>query len=523
MKDGRINSSNLCYFTNGDFTMAIYDAGTASLAPSGAVTGAGTAWVAPLTLIRVGATIVFKTEPVKIYTISEIISDTRINVYNPNSETVPAGTGYAILIHDGLTVQGLAQDVAETLRYYQTLRFPELSSDGAVLISDGGTGATTAEQARKNFGIDRFKQYENGTSILDNVIGHTFFMSPGDWGYVSNSTNKRVALPIESGGTGATTAELARNSLDVYSKSEVYSKSDVYSKSEVDDKTSRFEQNPDSTIIDSGTNLYKFFVGEADWGYFRSSDSQRIPLAVISGGTGGANPMQASNNIEAAFINYPATTSYGSIDLKTGFGIFDNDRSPYPGGDGAPFTYSTIFTIAEGGGGTGNYSQVGFSTITEQAPRYRQRLNSPARITKWRDFFVRDLNTTVDPGGFIKIASPIVKVFHDGSFESSESAQGVIVSRESEGVYFVTGCKGLNSDASWGGVDGGFEIPLDKNKQPKIWIDYDVLSDGSLRVRTYHREHKDSPSFARNLIDGYSDGQPIDIPKDSFVSVRVNM
>ncbi|HCP9042902.1 TPA: hypothetical protein OF601_004509 [Escherichia coli] len=100
--------------------MAIYDLGTASLAANGEVTGVGTTWKAPLTLIRVGATIIFKTSPLKIYTISEIISDTRINVYNPNSETVPARTGYAILAHDGITVQGLAQDVAETLRYYQS-------------------------------------------------------------------------------------------------------------------------------------------------------------------------------------------------------------------------------------------------------------------------------------------------------------------------------------------------------------------------------------------------------------------
>lgn len=100
--------------------MAIYDLGTASLAANGEITGVGTTWKAPLTLIRVGATIIFKTSPLKIYTISEIISDTQINVYNPNSETVPAGTGYAILAHDGITVQGLAQDVAETLRYYQS-------------------------------------------------------------------------------------------------------------------------------------------------------------------------------------------------------------------------------------------------------------------------------------------------------------------------------------------------------------------------------------------------------------------
>ena len=100
--------------------MAIYDLGTASLAANGEVTGVGTTWKAPLTLIRVGATIIFKTSPLKIYTISEIISDTQINVYNPNSETVPVGTGYAILAHDGITVQGLAQNVAETLRYYQS-------------------------------------------------------------------------------------------------------------------------------------------------------------------------------------------------------------------------------------------------------------------------------------------------------------------------------------------------------------------------------------------------------------------
>lgn len=125
--------------------MAIYDLGTASLAANGEVTGVGTTWKAPLTLIRVGATIVFKTEPVQIYTISEIISDAKINVYNPNSETVPAGTGYAILAHDGISVQGLAQDVAETLRYYQ-------SSE---------TEISSAVDAFGNFDVDDFNSKVN--------------------------------------------------------------------------------------------------------------------------------------------------------------------------------------------------------------------------------------------------------------------------------------------------------------------------------------------------------------------------
>ena len=100
--------------------MAIYDAGTASLAADGTVIGVGTTWRQPLTLIRVGATMIFNTTPASIVTIAEIISDTEIRVFNDKGFTAPAGTQYSILAHDGITVQGLAQDVAETLRYYQS-------------------------------------------------------------------------------------------------------------------------------------------------------------------------------------------------------------------------------------------------------------------------------------------------------------------------------------------------------------------------------------------------------------------
>lgn len=100
--------------------MAIYDAGTASMTANGIVTGVGTSWQQPLTLIRVGATMVFKTNPVTAVTVAEILSDTSIRAFNTKSTVVPAGTQYFILAHDGITVQGLAQDVAETLRYYQS-------------------------------------------------------------------------------------------------------------------------------------------------------------------------------------------------------------------------------------------------------------------------------------------------------------------------------------------------------------------------------------------------------------------
>ena len=133
------------------------------------------------------------------------------------------------------------------------------------------------------------------------------------------------------------------------------------------------------------------------------------------------------------------------------------------------------------------------------------------------------MNTTVDSNGFLKAASPIVKVFSDGRFETNEQSDGVLVERVSVGVYKISGVLGLNSEALWGGVNGGFEIPVDVNKQARIWLDYEIHADGSIVMKTYHRTHDSSPSFATNTIDGFNNGDPIDIPSDAFVSVRVNM
>ncbi|WQI92420.1 phage tail protein [Citrobacter freundii] len=142
-------------------------------------------------------------------------------------------------------------------------------------------------------------------------------------------------------------------------------------------------------------------------------------------------------------------------------------------------------------------------------------------------------NTTVDGNGFIKQASPVVIIHRDGSYETNHESEGCAVERISVGEYLITGCIGLNADAAWGGIDGGFEIPVDRNKQPRIWLDYKVNADGSVLVRTYHRVHPSAPPFAQNRIgntdnngvftETVADGEPVDIPADSFVSVRVEM
>nr|WP_245684010.1 hypothetical protein [Proteus myxofaciens] len=142
-------------------------------------------------------------------------------------------------------------------------------------------------------------------------------------------------------------------------------------------------------------------------------------------------------------------------------------------------------------------------------------------LTSYR--LLSDRTTTVDSNGFIKKASPIININPDGTYATNDESEGATVTRISEGEYLIEGVLGFNADAGWGGVDGGIEIPLDVNKQPLIWVDSKILADGSIRVRTYHRTHPNAPKFARNDIEGYSDGDLIDIPDGRFISVRVQM
>lgn len=96
----------------------IYTTGTIAI-NGNTVTGTGTNFSAPLSLIRVGCTLIAIGNPVQIFTITEIKSGTELSVTPASDPATPVGTKFSILLSDSLSVDGLAQDVAETLRYYQ--------------------------------------------------------------------------------------------------------------------------------------------------------------------------------------------------------------------------------------------------------------------------------------------------------------------------------------------------------------------------------------------------------------------
>ncbi|HBB4487037.1 TPA: phage tail protein [Citrobacter freundii] len=282
------------------------------------------------------------------------------------------------------------------------------------------------------------------------------------------------------------------------------------------------------------------------------------PLSIGQGGlgatdaTGGRSALGLKSAATAEITTSDTDTTAGRV-LKVGdFGlgkrinpkIDDVYNKKYSTGvykldtgtGGWPYPYAMMIRMSDRDYGAGGdaYRQQSFAAIAVGAGNHGIRFISYADggSEAWQTVYGTN-NTTVDGNGFIKTASPVIKIFANGTFEYMPEAEGCCVKRVTTGEYLITGCVGLNSDAAWGGIDGGFEIPVDRNKQPRIWLDYKVNADGSVLIRTYHRVHSSAPEFARNRIgntdingvftEAVADGEPVDIPADSFVSVRVEM
>ena len=265
---------------------------------------------------------------------------------------------------------------------------------------------------------------------------------------------------------------------------------------------------------------------------FNSDPTTIIPIA--NGGTGAATAAAAQTNL--GLVKQTSTTDQtsgrlltvgafgvGSIsptsvlqDSRIGGGLFNSQMALGGIGNGVsmlmvPFDSNTMY-------------QVIIPTMLANAPRmYLRLLSSTAQYNGQLCEVYTTTNTTKAADGTIKAASPIVQIFHDGQGVTNAESEGCTVKRLGIGEYLVEGCIGLNSDAGWSGTDGGFDIPKDRNRQPLVWLDYEVNPDGSILVKTYHRTHPGAPVFARNDREGFAEGDPIDIPSDQFVSVRVEM
>nr|WP_312958462.1 tail fiber domain-containing protein [Enterobacter mori] len=167
----------------------IYTTGTITISGN-TLTGTGTNFTAAGSLIRNGCTVIALTSPAQVFQITTIGSATSLTVTPAANPAIPAGTKYAILLSDSLSVDGLAQDIAETFTMYQRYM------SGFADVMNGTTDVTITI---------------NGTAVT--VPGQKSLAKKGANSDITSLSGLTSALSISQGGTGAKNAPDARTAL----------------------------------------------------------------------------------------------------------------------------------------------------------------------------------------------------------------------------------------------------------------------------------------------------------------------
>jgi hypothetical protein len=167
----------------------IYTTGTIAISGN-TLTGTGTNFTAAGSLIRNGCTVIALTSPAQVFQITAIGGATSLTVTPAASPAIPAGTKYSILLSDSLSVDGLAQDIAETFTMYQRYM------SGFADVMNGTTDVTITI---------------NGVAVT--VPGQKSLAKKGANSDITSLSGLTTALSIGQGGTGAKTAADARTNL----------------------------------------------------------------------------------------------------------------------------------------------------------------------------------------------------------------------------------------------------------------------------------------------------------------------
>lgn len=134
-------------------------------------------------------------------------------------------------------------------------------------------------------------------------------------------------------------------------------------------------------------------------------------------------------------------------------------------------------------------------------------------LSKWSSYskIYHSRNTTVDGNGFVKAASPIIKLFAN-KIELNDEAQQQEIVFEKLGIgdYLITGSTGFAQEGWY------VETPKDANGNVLFSVIYTSLENGDISVKTYKKKFDfETVSIVADLDN------PVDITENRWIDLRL--
>ena len=161
------------------------------------------------------------------------------------------------------------------------------------------------------------------------------------------------------------------------------------------------------------------------------------------------------------------------------------------------------------------------SVVNSKTPKIFYRCSTSRGKENWYEA-ITTANSTVDSNGFLKKASPILRLFANdnieevGGFKKSgcalvnDLADGVTATRIDVGHYEIHGSSGFAKEGWY------ITLPEDANGNKKFFAEYSVDENNIITVKTYTKKF----DFESCQIVA---GKPIDITDGRWIDVRLEM
>ncbi|MFX5117950.1 phage tail protein [Acinetobacter baumannii] len=268
------------------------------------------------------------------------------------------------------------------------------------------------------------------------------------------------------------------------------------------------------------SELYDFLTG--------TTNANTLPAAlpIAKGGTGGntasgakaalglgdAGVLGYSGNIIASLYDKVSVPQWVAAlgDHKFAF-ISSGD---WQGGNvnnplNMPSRYGSLMSYL-GSNSYGTYSWQIFKPIFGGQLSYRYGAGADS-WTAW-GHIKTSFNTSVDANGFLKSASPVVKLFNDHiELNSDAEKQPIEFKKVDVGDYLLKGSLGFAQEGWY------IEVPKDANGNTIVAVVYDTLENGDLSIKTYKRK------FDFELAAVVADLEiPTDIPEGRWIDIRLH-